>query len=162
MPIIFVPEWENNEKFEDKLNRLLNLIDQESREGKISLLGISAGGSLVINAYLQRKSKIHRIVTVCSQLRQSHMVKNTTLSKSKAFKESVLKAENKIKALDETEKKQILNVRSLLKDELVPKDTSVIKGTKKIEIPTEAHILTIVMALTLLSSNIIRFIKSNQ
>ena len=159
---VFDPKWENEEKFEVKLKRLLKLVDKETKVNPIALVGISAGGSLALNAFLERKKKVNRVVTVCSQLRHSHLTKNTTLQRSEAFKLSVEMVEKQIKSLSEFERSKILNVRSLLTDELVPTDTSIVSGSKKIEIPTEAHVITIVTALTLFSKRIIQFIKEDQ
>ena len=160
--IVFDPKWKNRKGFEEKLKKLLNLIDEETSHSKVSLVGISAGGSAVINAYLKRVDKVHCVVTVCSQLKLSHHHKNSTLKKSKSFKESVVKLEKNTKKLTVFEKTKILNIRSLLIDELVPKDTSFLNGTEKVEIPTEAHVLTIVSALTVFSFKIIRFIRANR
>src|SRR4030066_1457339 len=45
--VIFQANWKSDEIYQDKLTRLLKLIDQKSKEEKVSLIGTSAGGSMV-------------------------------------------------------------------------------------------------------------------
>ena len=55
---VHTPWKKRNEGFERKLTRLLEKIDRVSKKGgKVSLVGISAGDSLIRNAYVQEKVK---------------------------------------------------------------------------------------------------------
>ncbi|KKR65079.1 MAG: hypothetical protein UU06_C0029G0001 [Parcubacteria group bacterium GW2011_GWB1_40_5] len=52
----FKPMWKSAESFENKLGRFLGFIDLLVSQGKtVSLVGTSAGGSMVVNAFIERK-----------------------------------------------------------------------------------------------------------
>src|SRR3989344_2322048 len=71
-PVLHNIQWRSGDKhFRPKLEKLLNTIDDLAIDGnKISLLGTSAGGSAVVNAFCLRKNKIHKVVNVCGRLRK--------------------------------------------------------------------------------------------
>lgn len=97
--LLFRSDWKSNEDYQKKLKRLIDLIDKESKNNEVSLIGISAGGSLSINAFSQRKSKINKIITVCSRVKRGKdfgingFINKT--KKSLSFRESVLNSEKK-------------------------------------------------------------------
>ena len=75
-PVVFAMGWRDGEEsFRLKLLRLVKLIDGFVRNGdRVSLVGTSAGGSAALNTYMERKNKIHRVITVCSRLRVGPMM----------------------------------------------------------------------------------------
>ncbi|KKR15457.1 MAG: hypothetical protein UT42_C0001G0014 [Candidatus Falkowbacteria bacterium GW2011_GWA2_39_24] len=163
-PIVYSVGWHDTEEgFVPKLNRLLDLIDKLFEEGDIvSLIGTSAGGSAVINAFAKRKQQIASVVNICGRLRVGthkgiHSFEIRTAS-SPAFAESVRMCEQEIEQLSSDDKDRIMTVRPLLGDELVPADTVIINGAHNVVIPSGEHVLSIALSLSLLSAEMISFL----
>ncbi|PIZ24310.1 hypothetical protein COY48_03680 [Candidatus Collierbacteria bacterium CG_4_10_14_0_8_um_filter_43_86] len=81
-------------KFQPKLEGLLTLIDTLSQQGcHISLVGTSAGGRTVLNAFLRRKNQIRRVINMCGRLRTGPTAGlrsfSSKTSTSPAFVESI-------------------------------------------------------------------------
>lgn len=162
--VVYPIEWNNNDvTFSNKLEKLLKLIDTLiEQDNKISIVGISAGGSAAINAVCERKDKINKVVSVCGRLKvgnltgfRSFKAKTAT---SAAFAQSVILCEENIKHLTENDKKKIMTIRAGFGDELVPANTTFVEGAYNTVIPTGEHVFSIAMALTMFSKELIEFI----
>ena len=137
----FIPQvhdvlWKDGEtEFRPKLQRLVKVIDDlNTDDGIISLVGTSAGGSAVLNAFFDRRDKIHRVVNVCGRLRFGVNFEPTLDDASKknpAFRESVVLFENRESLLSDEERSKILTIRALF-DEVVPISTTRLTGAKNI------------------------------
>lgn len=166
-PIVYSIGWRDGEySFKSKLRRLLKLIDQLTNKGNIvSLVGTSAGGSAVLNAFIERKDVVYRVVTICGRLRtgpttgfRSFGLKTVS---SPSFAESIKLFEAKEKYLDATDRQKVMTIHAMFGDELVPKDTTVLDGAFNISIPTLEHMLSIGAALTIFSKQVITFLKGD-
>lgn len=161
--IIFETKWKSNESFENKLKRLIVLIDKESINNKVSLVGTSAGGSLVINVYRERPNQINKVITVCSRLKKGENDGfrgfEARTKGYPAFKESVIETEKVIGLLRKEEKQRIMTIRALFGDELVPAKTATISGAKNTAVFSGEHTISIAASLTIFSNPIVRFIK---
>ena len=164
-PIVYSMEWRNSQQlFDQKLNKLLVLIDQFATQGHdISLVGTSAGGSAALNAFMQRKQVIAHVINVCGRLRVGthtgiHSFEARTVS-SPAFAESVKLCEQGLKTSTPDERKKIMTVRPMFGDEVVPANTVPVEGAQNITIPSGEHVVTIALALTVFAKRIISFIK---
>lgn len=162
-PIVTSAGWYDGEPFQPKLKRLLDLIDRLTRKKNIvSLVGTSAGGSAVINAFCQRRRNVHRVVSVCGRLRigtqrGARSFKARTAS-SPSFAQSVKLCEKNISTLTAADKKKIMTIRAMFGDELVPANTTVIPGAYNTQVPTPEHVLTIAAALTVFSNPLFDFL----
>lgn len=159
--ITFQTRWKSQENFRNKLVRLVELIDKESKDGPISLIGTSAGGSLVVNAYLKRKGKINKVLGICSRLHKGKIkgfsgFEQRTRGYS-AFAESVVSSEKAIKCLGLEDRQKIMTTSGWI-DELVPHNTSRIEGVKHATVPTIEHVIGIMSSLTLFSRPIRGFL----
>jgi pimeloyl-ACP methyl ester carboxylesterase len=133
---------------------LLKKIDRESKKETIMLLGISAGASLAMNAFMQRLDKVEKMVSLCGRLRRGwsddkirkKLQKGTM--KHRAFKESVKLLEHGVKDLKRKDKKRIMTISAKFGDELIPIETSKLEGAKNILIPTIEHVLSIFSGMT--------------
>ncbi len=158
-PFVHPMQWMGSaESFETKLKRLVDLIDNLYTKGyDISLLGTSAGGSCVINAFCERKSKIKTVINVCGRLKKGENVfpsLDWAAQKSPPFKQSVLLCEENIKLLTPQDTKKIVTIRSLF-DEVVPNILVPIEGANNIRIIAIEHSVSIILAMTLYSKMII-------
>ena len=153
-PIIFLPHWENEKGVKPKLTRLLRKINIESRDKKILLLGISAGASLAMNAFLMKPEKIEKVVSLCGRLKMGlskdmirRKLQENTL-KRRAFRESVELLQKNLNKLAKIDKKRILTLSAEFGDEVIPLETSTLPGVKNIMIPAIEHVISIFSAMT--------------
>lgn len=156
-----MPWMGKSENFEIKLKRLLNKIDELNDKGyAISLLGTSAGGSCVINAYCARRNKISTIINVCGRLKEGNHVfpsLGVAARKSPSFKQSVLLCEKNLTTLSLQDRAKILTIRSLF-DEAVPLPLIPIEGATNIRILSVGHVISMALAMTLYSKKITDFL----
>lgn len=147
--------WRDGENdFKPKLERLLKLIDKLHKEGKkVSLVGTSAGGSAVLNAFVKRKNVIHKVVNVCGRLRvgpESGFRSFALKSKSSlSFADSVKMFESKESLLTEKDRKRIMTIMPIFGDQLVPSSTVFIEGAVNKKIFMGEHILSITYAMAI-------------
>jgi pimeloyl-ACP methyl ester carboxylesterase len=157
--------WRERENdFNYKIQRLVALIDELSQKGNIvSLIGTSAGGSAVLNAFIERKDIIHRVVNICGRLRTGSQKGfrsfKTRTASSPAFAQSVKFCEKRESELSNNDRLKVMTVRAMFGDELVPGDTAILEGAHNIKIPTIGHIFSIGATLTLFSGTIISFLN---
>lgn len=158
--------WKDSEQsFQPKLQRLVKQIDVLSKDGDIvSLVGTSAGGSAVLNAFCERKEKIHKVVSICGRLRVGKHVYPSferATKNSKAFYESVRLCEANEQLLSTQDKKKFLTVRALF-DEIVPPSTSTLAGAKNMQIFSIEHSVSIAAAMTLFIHPTVAFLQNHQ
>lgn len=164
--IIHTAPWnKTQEKFQPKLDRLLKHIDQLSNNGyKVSLIGTSAGGSFVINAYLRRKSKVHKVINVCGRIRKGEHVYPSLKQAARdftAFYESVIFCEENLRHLTSQDEEKIMTVSPWPIDGIVPMNCIPIQGARNISIPVPLHILGICVALSVFRKPLIEFILAS-
>ena len=162
-PLVLPVIWKEG-KFKDKLDMILGYIEALSNAGHdISLIGISAGGSAVLNAYIERPGSIKRIVSICGYLRNNAGEDQTSFKKhateNPAFGESVSLFEKRENELINQDRKKILTVRARFGDELIPDRAAFLVGATNLQIFSRGHALSIALALTLYFNRIISFLK---
>ena len=154
--------WEDMKPFGHKLEMLLKLIDHCAKHsGKVSLIGVSAGGSLVMNAFCHKKAKIHRVINICGRLREGKNVSptlDTAIKGHPSFKNSVLLCEKGLSKLTSLDKAKIMTIRALF-DGTVPTSTTPIVGAINITIPFAFHIFAIGAAFLFYKKSMLQFIK---
>lgn len=159
--LLFKTEWRSKENYQKKIKRLLDLIDEKSKNNKVSLIGMSAGGSLAVNAFSERKDKINKVITVCSRLRIGKMNGLSGFKKRvegyPSFKESIIKTEEKEKLLAKKERQQIMTVHALFGDQLIKANTAIIDGARNITVATMGHRISIASSLTIFSKPLREF-----
>ncbi|KKQ66962.1 MAG: hypothetical protein US86_C0002G0079 [Candidatus Daviesbacteria bacterium GW2011_GWA2_38_24] len=165
-PLVHSVDWHKDE-FQSKLERLVDLVDELSDKGDVvSLVGTSAGGSAVLNAFIERKDVIHRVVNVCGRLRTGAQAGfrsfEARTASSPAFAQAVKLFESREDTLTERDRQKIMTVRAMFGDELVPGDTTILEGAYNTQVPTPEHMLSIGAALTIFSQPVILFLKGEQ
>lgn len=162
-PVVYSARWNSEENFKEKLTKLLGQIDLCISNGdNVSLVGCSAGASMVLNAFLERKNVVNKVVSICGRLRTGNQKGFRSLEvrskHSPSFFESVKLFENKEHILSPADKNRIMTIRSLFGDELVPSETAILTGAHNITIPVAEHSLSIIMTL-IFSNKLINFLK---
>jgi hypothetical protein len=151
--------WSDKGPFEDKLLKILNKIDELSKNrGKIALVSTSAGASAAINAYAKRKENIFCVVCICGKLKNTANIPEMVFKYTPSFKESLKLMNSNLDKLDYGERQKIMAIRPI-RDEIVPVEDAYIDGARDYKIPTIGHFISIIYALTLGSFGISKFIK---
>lgn len=154
--------WKDGSHFQPHLTRILKRIDELSKQGHtVSLVGTSAGGSAMLNAFLDRKKQVHKVVNVCgfsvpgtAPGTRSFAVRSAA---SLSFQEAVGRFNKSKGDLTPSDLKRVMTVRSLL-DELVPPSGTYLAGAVNTRIYMVEHILSIAIAL-ISYSPVIQFLK---
>lgn len=148
-------------EFEDRFKVFLNKVDEIIENGnKVSLIGSSAGASVVINAYCLRKDRINKVISVCGRLKDVNVKQRFYYPKNPltVFKESIALCEKNLLSLTQDDKKKILYFKPLF-DDVVPVRTMIINGANYKRLFSFQHGINISFALTLMSEKIISFIN---
>jgi hypothetical protein len=162
---IFSVDWYSRETFDEKMKRLVNIAAKlSSMHTKINLIGSSAGGSFVFNALCEHKYIFNKAINVggrlCRGPQKGFRSFATRTASSLSFKESVITFEDKNEPkLTNIDRLRLMTVRPLFGDELVPWNTSVLKGATNIFSPTGEHSFSNIMSLTVLSHPLIQFFR---
>lgn len=146
---IFVFGWETDVSFTIASKRLLDYVN--TLQGKVSIIGVSAGGTAALNALAARPDNITKVVTVCSPYEQVPHLTN------KLLMQSIAKVQQSLTKLDKT-KHKILSVHGTF-DPVVPVALSRPKGISVSQIGSRGHGLTILLALTIMSKPVRRFLN---
>jgi len=158
-----VRETEND--FDSMLGKIVEAIDALSINGdKVSLLGASGGGSMAVNAFIERQGKVEKVVNVCGRLRigrKNNLDRNPKDKQLLAYNESVRRLDGREKSISESARTKILTVSPSFGQEFVPSDTVQVEGAGNIKIVSIEHVICIFAALTLFSGSIMRFLLSN-
>ncbi len=151
--------WRDGNKYSPKLAKLLAVIDELLATGDpVALIGISAGASLIINAYAARPQLVG-VVSVCGALRlmsdpPPKFAKS--VGSSEAFQESAVACEQSQRLLTDHQ----LN-RTLIMEpwrDFVPLSTMRLAGAKVHRVAGINHSQSIVTVMLFYRRAIIRFL----
>jgi acetyl esterase/lipase len=162
-PVIYSMKWHDGEGIRPKLDGLLDTIDNLSQNGnKVSLVGCSAGGSAILNAFYERKKIIYKAIAICARLKRGNQSGFCSLDRrstsSMAFAQSVGLVESYAMGFTASDRDSIMTIRAI-GDELVPADTAIVHGAHNVTIPVLEHSLAIYSALTMFSGSIVSFLS---
>ena len=159
VPHYFAVGWSDGEGFEPKLKRLCGLIDELSGQGRVSLVGVSAGAGAALNAYVERKDKTSGVVFICGKIIGYDSVNPRYFRENPAFDESLALTQRNLEKLTEKDKSKMLSVRPIY-DETVPIPATMIPGVESRLIISAFHIPSIFLALTIYKRGFLNFLKS--
>lgn len=158
-PYLFQMNWSNGEAFAPKMTRLLKLIDGLTSEGKIvSLVGASAGGSVVMNALALRRNTLNGVACICGKISNKHNVHPLTYQRNVAFHHSMHGLDDALPELTDKDMSRVLSLHPIV-DNVVPIPDTKLAGAHIGTMPTFGHFLGIAYGLTLGSFRIMRFLK---
>lgn len=151
--------WNVAEPFDVKLDRLLKRIDNLHNAGyRVSLVGVSAGASAVVNAFAARQKAVHRVVCICGKLRNPQTIAEATYRRNPAFAESMQQLGTSLESLPAELRGHILSIRPLSDGSVPPTDT-IVPGFETSVIPSRGHVPSIALGITLFSPLIFGFIR---
>ncbi len=152
--------WAENAEWEAKIGSLLSRIDELKAGGKtVALVGASAGGSVVINAYTARKADIAGVVTLCAKLKNPSDIGPKYRNANPPLIDSVAGSEQSLKTLDAHDRARILTRRAFYDEVVTTKSDSIIEGARNQISPTLFHALTIGLQLLFGAPSFLRFLK---
>lgn len=144
-------KWVNTHTpFEQNMANFLSQLDQYRSE-PVYMIGISAGGTAVVNA-LALRNNVKKVITVCSPLKAMPSLHNPLLNSSIAQLVSV------IEQFSLGQKQRILSVYGLY-DQVVNTRLSQVPGVKTKCLWSIIHAPTIYVAMTLYARRLDRFFK---
>lgn len=150
--------WADKAPFEPKLRRLLGKIDELSEKGPVSLVGVSAGASAVLNAYAQRQN-LNAVVCIGGKINNPQTIGSYTYRVNPAFKQSVYGVADSLKRLSKEEIGRILSIHPLY-DGTVPIADTLISGGVEKTVPVIGHRLGIFYTVVFRGQLIANFIKT--
>lgn len=164
-PVVVNVYWRKTENgLDEKLEKVIDVIDElAGKGGRVSLLGSSASGSLMINSFALRKEKVYKVVNNCGRVRPGGspwLSFERVVAGTPSFRESIFLAEKNIEKFTAADRRKILTIRALF-DEVVPAFQTPIDGATNIVLPMIEHSLATYSALTILKAPLIEFLSPN-
>lgn len=141
----FDPHWHDSESYTDKWQRLIDILKALPHD-ELTIIGVSAGGSLAIRA-LDLYPNTKRVTTVCAKLQGAQSIGTNYRLHAPALHDAVRVSEEIILS-GKLPSQKIVTYRSLY-DPIVPLKDSVVPGAKKKRLIVIGHTLAIVMYLAL-------------
>lgn len=155
-------QWRVSEPFAVKQQRLLDRVDRLHEQGyRVSLVGVSAGASAVVNTFAVRQTAVHRVVCLCGKLRHPETISSTTYQQNPGFAESLQALPSSLEAIPTVARKRILSIHPIADNSVPPEDT-IIPSAETMSIPSSGHVLSIALGITIFSPLIISFIRKNR
>lgn len=150
--------WAEGNDFDEKLGRLLARIDELTDLGyAVSLVGASAGGAAVMNAYARRPS-LHAVVSICGILNPAVKVNPRYYRENPAFKTAMNYLGPSLEKLDLDQRRRILSIRPLADSVVYPRNTK-LAGASHAVIPTMGHAFSIAFGILFYVPAFVIFIK---
>lgn len=156
----YAMRWSKGRNFDTKFKGLLDRIDTLMSEGyEVSLVGASAGGSVVMNALAARPG-LHSVIGICAVMNTSVKPHPLYYRKNPAFKGSMELLEKSLATLKPAERHRVMSLRALV-DPVVSRRSSAIRGALHARTWTMGHFVTIAYVLTFGAGKFVRFAKKN-
>ena len=162
-PVMVRMEWNRKEGFEQKLQRLLDTIDElASKHYSVSLIGASAGAGAVINAFARRQNVVKGVVCIAGKIHRPEAIGSSYQKHSPAFIESAYMVQASLDHLDFDADRSRVQSRYALFDPIVPHRDSEIPGALNKQVRTMGHAFTIATQLLFGAPGYIRWLKRLQ
>lgn len=158
-PETYVIPWAGKNNYDDSkrvLNKRIQML--VSRGDKVSLVGASAGGCAVMNAYLENPSQVSGVAMICPKLINADNIGKRIVSKNPAFKQAMEELQIRLNSLTESSKRDLVSFISP-RDGLVSYHDSAIVGVKEVRLPGLRHNLAILYTLTFGSRRLIKELR---
>ena len=141
--------WVDEESYEAKMQRLQTAITA-AKNKRLILIGESAGGSVVLNAYARYSHSLYKAMTICGKNTAPHHVSPTIYARHPAFKVSMSHTTHSVASLSRERRQNFISIHPIV-DTVVPVRETLIPDCKSIRLWTFGHLLTILFCLTIWS-----------
>jgi hypothetical protein len=151
--------WLVDEPWDAKLQRLLERIDFHHTEGReVSLVGVSAGSTAILQAIIKRRNEIKSAVLVSGKFQYPDTVHPMRYKMNPALHNALIESSRALNQLTNCDKQKLRLFRPIY-DNLLPSQEIYIPGVKTAVMPAITHVGGIAYAITLGSWQIVRFLK---
>lgn len=151
--------WDDAEPFADKIEHLLEQIDQLKTEfNKLSLIGVSAGASAALIAYSKRTEKINAVALISGKIQNPQTINPRYFVENPAFKESIFTVQTVSGKLKPEQSKRIMSIHPY-RDQTVPVGDTIIDGAVEKRVLGFTHIQGIFYCLVFKGWMIASFLK---
>lgn len=158
-PYFFRMNWHDNEPWGSKFARLLALVDSLSTDdGRVGLVGASAGATAVIAAYASRRDRVAGCVLISGKVNQPEAIGERYRKESPAFVEGAYECQAALATLTRQNRDRILSRYALI-DKIVLRLDSEIGGAHNRTVPSIGHAITIALQITFGASSFLHFLK---
>jgi pimeloyl-ACP methyl ester carboxylesterase len=152
--------WNTDESYRSKLDAILKIIDElHSIDGPVSLVGVSAGASMAVNAYVLRKNRVSAVVFVCGKINNPQTLGDDYKTRNPRLFESVSVSAKSTQELTKSDKEKMLTIQPIF-DGVVAKADGRIDGIKHKTLFSFLHAISIYLSITFFKKITINFIKS--
>ena len=152
--------WHLPEGRDVKLGRLNEKINQLTQAGsQVSLVGVSAGASAVLNAYAV-SANVHRVVWICGKINRPETVDAARNSANPDYKPLLHHLQPYLKAFTAQDKQRFLSVRPITDHTVPVVDTRLEGVTEKITFGHN-HVQGIAFGIIQGTPAIMRFLRDN-
>jgi pimeloyl-ACP methyl ester carboxylesterase len=151
--------WRDKQAFKSKLQCLLDKIDSVSADGSpVSLVGTSAGASVVLLALAARPDKVAGTVCICGKINHPETIGRERYIENPAFEESMSLLQAVLPEIKAKYAGRIMSIHPLY-DGTVPVRDTIIPGTCEKTVWLVGHAFSILMTLVFGSGMMLRFLK---
>lgn len=150
-------KWEDRASYQEKLAHLNQAID-DAKGSRIVLIGESAGGSMVLNAYALRPNDLYKVMTICGKNTKADAVSPYLYQKHSAFKTSMYRAELSVEQLTKSQREAFVSIYPIV-DRVVPIEEMFIPDCQQVRLWSFGHSATVLFALSLASWYIVYLAK---
>jgi len=153
--------WNKSEGYDTKQTRLIAKINSLAKAGNsVSLIGVSAGASVVLNSFAANKN-ISKVICISGKINNPQTISNKTFKENPDFKESMAHVQSSVASLNEKQLKNIMSTHPR-SDQVVPIADTNIKGATEKTLPGHSHSTGIFFAITIGLPAIAKFINSKK
>lgn len=149
--------WASDESYDAKRARVLSTLDMFD-DGRVVLVGESAGGSMAVSVFAAQPGAVASTVTLCGKNTRSDNVSPRIYAHNPAFRESMQQAEMLVKNLQPKQSKQFVSIVPLY-DPTVPVAETLIPGCQKMTLPLVGHLAAILAMLTIFAPLVVHRAK---
>lgn len=156
----YVPmHWSDKRPFGPKLQRLLDKIDDLAADGsRVSLVGTSAGASVVLLALATRPDRVAGVVCICGKINHPETIGRDRYIENPAFETSMNELQKMLPTIVAQYASRVMSIHPIY-DGTVPVQDTVLPGAREKTIFAFGHAASILTALVCKSGTIIRFLK---
>jgi pimeloyl-ACP methyl ester carboxylesterase len=153
--------WSDGNEIQPKLDKVLGFVgDLAARGHLVSLVGQSAGGSVVVNAFVQRPDLVTGVVNIAGRLRTEGETGLAEASRDNpAFAESVRRCEQALPGLTMSQRARIMTIRPRV-DFVVPSESVAIDGAQNLVAPVRGHSMGGAQVVSVRAGQWLEFLKA--
>lgn len=134
--------WLGEETFEQKQQRIIDVVTSYPDTSRIVIVGESAGGAMTISLMNKLGHCVDSFVTICGKNRRPHDLSPYLASKNIALRDAIAASEETASHLSDEQKRSLLVMRSSL-DPVINAINTRVEGSREYVRSVPGHLLSI-------------------